>query len=53
MTVKELREILSNGIIPDDLIITSYDDTKIRDVNLTIEADGTVSEIRLGMIALD
>lgn len=49
MTVGELRRILENEIIDDELIIYDYDEQTIRDVNLTINANGECTEIHFGM----
>lgn len=49
MNVGEFRRILENDYIPDDLVICTYEDTKIKEVNLTIDKDGLVSDIRLAM----
>lgn len=49
MTVEELRGILLSDWLPEDLIIMDYNDNVIRDVNLVIAKDGSITELRLGM----
>ena len=49
MTVRELRAILENELIDDDLIIYDYEDNIIDTVNLVINNEGAVNEIRFAM----
>jgi hypothetical protein len=49
VTVGELRGILENGLIPDDIVISDYQDNVIDTVNLEISSDGSVTDIKFGM----
>lgn len=50
MNVGELRAILDNEFIPDALVPQNYDDLMIQDVNLTIDKEGIVTDIRFSMV---
>jgi hypothetical protein len=49
MTVGELRAILENDFIPDEMVPMNYDDQSVKEVIVTIDKDGDVAEVRLSM----
>jgi hypothetical protein len=46
MTVGELRAVLENEWIKDDLVLMTYDDEEILEIVLSINKEGDVTEAR-------